>query len=120
MCRAAPRCRRSQLVQRLAGELVELTRQTRVGRAGKELLAQTFAGEPACPMAVRNDVGDRLPVDGQDKALASLHCVDDLARVVSQGAYTVPQVLPRSTTRRVFARRGSGGGATRIRASSTV
>src|SRR4051812_41678433 len=71
-------------------------------------------------MAMRDDVGDRLPVDGQDNALARLDCVDDLARVVSQVADADLHVLHRSTSHHVFARRGSGRGATRTRASSTV
>jgi hypothetical protein len=70
----------SQLVEGVAGELVQLARQFWVGGPGVQLLSQTCARKASCAAAVRDDVSNRLAVNCQGDALACLHGIDDGAR----------------------------------------
>jgi hypothetical protein len=52
--------------------LVEITRQVRIGGTGLQLLAKMCARQPASAPVVRDDVSDRLTVNGQGDAFAAV------------------------------------------------
>lgn len=83
MYRAAQRSARSELVERLAGKVVELCAQRGIGGAIGELVGQLGAGQPTGPMAVGDDVGGRLSVDCEDHSLTSFDGIDHTGRPVA-------------------------------------
>ncbi|MDX6564496.1 MAG: hypothetical protein QOE10_158, partial [Gaiellales bacterium] len=84
---------------RLSGEALEIIAKSRVSRPIRKLSTQMVTRQPAGPLTVGHDVGDRLAVHGEDYPLTGPHGVDDLTRPVAKLAYTDLHVLHRSTTR---------------------
>src|SRR5207253_1311115 len=74
----------SQLVDRSAGEVIEIATQRRICLAVAELLAQPSTRQPTGSATVGDDVRNRLAVARKRHGLASLDRRDDLSGVVAE------------------------------------
>lgn len=90
---------RSQVAEGLAGKVIELCTEACVGRTFGELVAQTVARQPSGPAPMRDDIGDRLPMNREDHPLPGPDRVDHMARPIPQVPDTNLHVRQRSTLR---------------------
>ena len=106
------------LVQGLSGEAVEIVTKCRISCPVRELSTQMITWQPAGPLAVGHDVGDRLTVHGEDHPLTGPHGVDDLTRLICEvrarrsSCATVKHILS-VLPRRGRSSNGLGGGSSR-------
>lgn len=81
----------------MPGDIVEILTKLRIGCAPRQLLTHGLTGEPPSTSAVRDDVGDRLPVDGERHSLTSPHGVQDARCVITEIPHSHLHVLQRSS-----------------------
>lgn len=96
----------------MARQSLQILAQPGIRSAINELEAKVVARQPAAPLAVRDDVGYGLTVNGQDDGLAGPYGVNDLAGPVAKFADTDSHVRQRSTWLERRPRRWTEGGTT--------